>query len=129
MFLTFQEKEQRWKNSTNFIEFQYCKLRSNAKLKKIVAVRSIHNWDDDSLYVLMNDSDDFCSNYGEIIDGGVYSDLKSGRIDLFGINYYSPEKLKEIIKKVEDKKPSCYEILLEWLKQGINYNGFYILGL
>lgn len=50
-------------------------------------------------------------------------------MDAFGINYYSPNQLRVILEKIENKKPNDYMILLDWLKQDFEYNGFYILGI
>ena len=52
-----------------------------------------------------------------------------GEIDLFGINYYSPQQLAEIIEKTQKQKPLGFDVLLDWLKKAIEYNGFYILGI
>lgn len=92
-------------------------------------MRVINSWKVDSLYVYADDMDEFYFNYKDIFCDGVYNNTKKGEIDLYGINYYSPNQLIAIIDKIEKQKPSDYEILLEWLKQGINYNGVYILGI
>lgn len=128
MFLSFKsENERKEYRGSTYIELQYCKLKPNAKLKKIVSLRSIKHWQDDSLYV--NDIDNFCLIYGDMFCNGVYNNLKSGAIDLFGINYYSSILLQDIINKIEANKPLDYEVILPWLKQGLKYNGIYILGL
>ena len=130
MFHSFESREARMAfGGFAFIEIQYCKLKQNIPTKKIVSLRAIENWKDDSLYVYVDDMDEFFSDYKDIFCDGVYSNFKKGNIDLFGINYYSPNQLTEIIDKIEKRKPSDYVVLLEWLKQGINYNGIYILGI
>lgn len=130
MFHSFESREARRAfGGSAFIEIQYCRSKSTARIKKIVSLRAINDWQDDSLYVYVDDMDEFYSNYEDIFRDGVYSNGKKGDIDLYGINYYSPEQLTEIIDKIERQKPIDYEILLEWLKQGINYNGVYFLGI
>ena len=59
----------------------------------------------------------------------VYNNLKTGKIDFYGINYYTQQQLLNIIDTIDEQKPFDYAVLSEWLKQGINYNGFYILGI
>ncbi len=77
----------------------------------------------------MDDIENFYSNYKDIFIDGTYNNLKKGEVDLYGINYYSPQQLIEIIDRIEKLKPQDYKIILKWLKQGLNYNGFYILGI
>ena len=130
MFLNFKNAEQRRKyGGSAFIEFQYCTLPAGTKLKKTVSVKTIDFWKDDSLYVFVDDIDDFISDYREIFNNGIYGNLKSGECDIYGINYYPPERLKEIIGKTEKIKTADGETLLQWLKHGENRNGFYILGI
>ena len=130
MFQSFKNEEDRREfGGTAFIEIQYCKLKQNTQIKKIVSLRAIDYWQDDSLYVYVDDINAFFNNYKDILNGGIYGNLKSGEVDLYGVNYYSPQQLTEIIDKIEKQKPLGYEAFLEWLKRGINYNGFYILGI
>lgn len=130
MFYSFEEKNEKWgTKSTSFIEIQYCKLNPKTPLKKIVSVNEVEGWKNDSLYVATGDMDEFNENYKDIFCDGVYNNLKRGVVDFFGINYYSPEQLREMIRKIQEQKPLHYEVLLEWLKEGLNYNGIYILGL
>lgn len=130
MFHHFESKEARRAfGGSAFIEIQYCNLKQNTPIKKIVSLRAIDNWKNDSLYIYIDDIDDFYSNYKDIFCDGAYNNLKNGDIDLFGINYYSPKQIIEIIDKIEKQKPSDYAVLLEWLKKGINRNGIYILGI
>lgn len=130
MFHSFKNKDERRQfGGSAFIEIQYCKLKSKTRIKKIVSIRSVDNWQDDSLYIHVADIEDFYSNYKDIFIDGTYNNLKKGEIDLYGINYYSPQQLIEIIDRIEKLKPQDYKIILKWLKQGFNYNGFYILGI
>ena len=130
MFLSFANGEERWEfGGTGFMQLAYCKLKPNARIRKILSLRSIPFWSDDSLYVFVDDMDIFCSNYADIFCNGVRDNRSIGEMDVFDINYYSPNQLKEIIEKIENHKPLGYEIILEWLKQGTDYNGMYILGI
>lgn len=130
MFRYFESLEARKAfGGSAFIEIQYCKLKQNTRIRKIVSLCAIDNWKEDSLYIYVNDINEFYSNYKDIFCDGVYNNLKNGIVDVFGINYYSPKQLIEIIDKIEKQKPLDYAVLLKWLKQGIDYNGFYILGI
>ena len=110
-----------------FIEMQYCTQKLGTKLKKIVNAHGY--WIDSSLYIYIDDIESFLSNYEEIFYGGTYQNLHSGKVDIFGVNYYSPERLKNTLLKIEEQKPLEYTVILEWLKNGENFNGFYILGI
>ena len=112
-----------------FVELQYCKMRRGKKLKKLVSIRSIKSNQEDSLYISSDDMYEFFDCYSGIIKNGVYNNMRSGYIDLYGINYYSPDQTQDIISRLEQEKPKDYSDLLEWLKRGISYNGFYILGV
>ena len=123
------QEERRSFGGSDFIEIQYCKLPQGSKLKKIVSVDEVSHWKNDSLYVSADDMNLFYECYGNIITGRGYNNGESGAMDLFGINFYSKEQAALIMKRIEDKKPPEYQILLRWLQSGINYIGFYILGL
>lgn len=128
MFHSFNSQNER-KNfgSSQFIEIQYCKLKKGTNIKKIVS--EIDYWKEDSLYIHIDDFDDFISNYGKIFNTGTYNNLETGLIDETGINYYSPEQTKEIIKIIEMQKPFDYKVLIYWLNKVQEYNGFYFLGI
>ena len=128
LFLVFNSQEERRKyGGSAFIEMQFCKLPVGTKTKKIVAVRSINNWQNDSLYI--HDVDVFYQEYSQVFNCGIYNNLKSGRIDIFGINYYAPSFIDSIIERLYDEKPVDYESLAGWLNKAKQYNGFYILGI
>jgi len=128
IFHTFNSSEQRRDfGGSAFIEMQFCKLPSKAAIDQIVAVSSITNWQDDSLYI--HDIEKFEEDYGNIFDCGIYNNLKNGIVDLYGINYYKPDMIKTIVTKILEDKPTDYEILLEWLSKAKSCNGFYILGI
>lgn len=128
LFHTFGSQEERRKfGGSAFIEVQFCKLPVGTKLKKIVAVGSIKNWQNDSLYI--DDVDLFYTEYSPIFNCGIYNNLKRGIVDIFGINYYTPDLLDSITQRLDIDKPIDYKLLTDWLKKAKVYNGFYILGI
>ena len=130
LFHMFNSQEERRNfGGSAFIEIQHCKLPESTKLEKIISVKEVSHWENDSLYVSGDDMNLFYEQYKDIITGGVYNNGKSGNMDLYGINFYSREKADLIIKRIEDEKPQEYEILLRWLKSGTDYIGFYVLGV
>lgn len=130
IFHSFANQEERQNfGGAAFMELQYCTLRPETEIKKIVGVGAHGNWMDSSLYIYLDDIECFCSNYGDIFYGGTYNNLHQGRLDINGINYYTPAQAKEILLKIEGKKPLDYEVISEWLKNGKQYNGFYVLGV
>ena len=66
---------------------------------------------------------------GKIFTGGIYSNKKSGMVDVHGINYYSQEQTCLMMEKIIEMKPSDYQILLKWMEEVKEYIGFYVLGL
>lgn len=130
LFLTFHSQDERRKfGGSDFVELQYCRLPSHAEIKEIVSVDAIKHWENDSLYIYGDDMNTFYSAYGTLITGGIYSNMERGPIDLFGINFYSQEKTSQIVEHIETEMPLEYQILLDWLKAGRQYIGFYILGV
>ena len=128
LFHVFQSQEERRAfGGSAFIEMQFCRLPADTGLKTVTAVSSIRNWQNDSLYI--NDFDLFYLEYCHIFDGGYYNNLKTGPVDLFGINYYPPAMMDSIIGKIMAEQPIDHEILLNWLAKAKEYNGIYILGV
>ena len=76
-----------------------------------------------------DDMEAFVSKYGNLLGNGIYNNQKTGPVDIYGINYYSPEAVKEIRAAIEKAKPEDFSLVREWLKNADLYNGFYILGL
>ena len=103
-------------------------MPKQATTKELVAVRSIQYWKIDSLYVYMDDDNAFYQEYSCIFDCGMYNNLKTGSVDIYGINYYAPSLIEPIIEKLDKERPVDYEVLIEWLIKSKSYNGFYILG-
>jgi len=130
LFLTFNSQEERREfGGSDFIELQYCRLPPRTELKEIVSVDAVRHWENDSLYIYGDDMDMFYSTYGAIITGGIYSNMERGPIDPYGINFYAQEQTSQIIERIEAELPPDYQILLDWLKAGRRYIGFYILGV
>lgn len=128
LFYTFPSQETR-KNfgGSALIEIQFCKRPSETKIKELVAASNIDHWWDDSLYV--RDEDLFYREYSHILQCGIYSNLKCGIVDIYGINYYAPSSLDSIIKTIYKEKPADHNAFIPWLIRSKQYNGFYILGL
>lgn len=130
LFHSFNNQDERRAfGGSDFLELQFCKLKKGTRIKSIVATRNIANWCNDSLYVYGDDTDIFYNYYKDVFKNGVYNNLKSGDIDFFGINYYSPELVEEMIKTIEANKPEDYRIILAWLNKAKDFNGVYILGV
>lgn len=128
LFHVFSSQEERRNfGGSAFIEIQFCKMPYKTKTKKLLAVNSIQNWQNDSLYI--SDEDTFYQEYSNIFTCGIYYNLRSGTVDIFGINYYAPTLVDSIIAKLYEDKPLDYITLVEWLIKAKEYNGFYILGL
>jgi len=128
LFHTFRSQEERRAfGGSAYIEMQFCKMKPGTSVKRIVATRSINNWQSDSLYIV--DTETFGRDYRSIFACGIYNNLKTGPMDLTGINYYKPDLIDAIIMKVLENKPTDYEILIAWLNKAKKYNGFYILGI
>ena len=121
------QEERRAFGGSDFLELQFCCLKRGTRIKSIV--NKIENWRNDSLYISGDDMDAFYKCYKDVFKNGTYNNLKSGEIDFFGINYYSPEQVEEMIKIIEETKPTDYIIVLEWLNKAKEFNGVYILGL
>ena len=121
------QDERRAFGGSDFLELQFCQHKSGTSIKRIV--NKFENWRNDSLYISGDYMDAFYKCYKDVFKNGTYNNLKSGDIDFFGINYYSPEQVEEMIKTIEEKKPKDYIIVLEWLNKAKEFNGIYILGV
>lgn len=128
LFHIFKSQEQRRKfGGSAFIEIQFCKLPKGTDTKECVSVDNIENWKNDSLYV--SDENEFYKEYSTILDCGIYNNLQSGTVDIYGINYYSPSATALITKRIKERKPKDCDILTNWLLKAKDYNGIYILGI
>lgn len=125
------QTERREFGGSDFLEFAFCKLSKSTPIKEIVsndAVASLY-WSNSSLYLCGDDWNEFCDAYGGIITNGTFGNLEKGYLDWCGINYFSPQQMMLIIKQLQSEKPKDHQLLLNWLEQGIQYNGFYVFGL
>lgn len=126
LFHVFSSQEERRNfGGSAFIEIQFCKMPHKTKTQKLVS--SIQHWQNDSLYI--NDEDTFYQEYSNVFNCGIYGNLKTGTVDIFGINYYASSLIDSIIAKLHKDKPLDYITLVEWLTKAKEYNGFYILGI
>ena len=69
------------------------------------------------------------STIEDIFSNGIYSNGKTGIVDLCGINYYSVKETDRILKSLQTEQLPEQEVLASWLKKAKEHNGFYILGL
>ena len=128
MFHIFNSQEERREyGGSAFIEMQFCRLPHDTSLSEIVAVDSVKNWMNDSLYA--DDENEFYSEYSHIFDCGTYNNKKTGTVDIYGINYYAPSQIEMLQSRILEYKPAEYEVLAQWLERAKQYNGFYILGI
>lgn len=130
MFRIFATQEERRKfGGSAFVEIQFCRMQPDTEIRKLIAVDNIDHWQDDSLYIYFDDVDDFVKEYGEIFDCGIYNNLRTGPMDIYGINYYRPDLIEKMVAGILGKKAADGDILIEWLERAKSYNGFYILGI
>lgn len=128
MFHVFgSPKERKRFGSSALIEIQFCKMPYGTKPEKLVAVDSIDHWQNDSLYT--DDESAFYREYSRVFNCGIYSNLQSGTVDVYGINYYAPSCIDPIMAKLRKERPADHQTLIEWLTEAKRYNGFYILGI
>lgn len=128
LFHIFDSQEERRRfGGSAFVEMQFCRLQPGTKIEDLVSVDSITHWQNDSLYI--DDENAFYREYSDIFDCGIYNNLNSGTVDIYGINYYAPTTIDTIINRVLAKKPAECQVLLQWLNNAKQHNGFYILGL
>ena len=128
LFHTFSsQKERRNFGGSCFVEFQYCTLSGDKTLNTIV--NEVNHWNNSSLYLHGDDMNEFLNSYKEIFTNGCYNNGEYGIVDMYGINYYSPQETANIIEKLKKNKPKDYEFLIQWLEKSEKFNGFYILGI
>ena len=77
----------------------------------------------------VNDENSFYETYSHIFVDGIYHNLQTGVVDIYGINYYNPSLTESIIERVISEKPADYETLVAWIEEAKLHNGFYILGI
>lgn len=122
MFMKFENQEtRREKYGSAFLELAYCKLDNKATIKNKLKIKNLPYWQNDSLYVYVDDLDEFYKEYQKAFD------LIGG--DMFGAKYYSTEEVSKIIERLNSEEPTEFQILVNWLSFAMTYNGFYILGI
>ena len=128
MFHIFaSQEERRAYGGSAFVEIQFCRLPHGTSVQELVAVDSIRNWQNDSLYT--DDENRFYEEYHELLDFGIYNNMKRGTVDIYGINYYPPSAIDTVINRLIEHKPAGYAVFLEWLNRAKLHNGFYVLGI
>lgn len=127
------QKERKKIGGTLFIEFQYCKMKPGTELQDLVPEDGIDCWLDDSLYIYIDDVDIFIKEYANIFNSGIYYNDNNHKLErgleLYGDTYYSPDQVETITAQILESKATDYEILIDWLKEARNHNGFYIIGI
>ncbi len=123
------QQERRDFGGSCFLEMQYCRLEKGTSIEQIVSADAMKHWQDDSLYIDGDNTDALQLHYGDIFIGGTYNNLEIGRLDIWGINYYSAEQVEKIVEKIRQKKPLEWETVLEWIQKAKEHNGIYILGV
>ena len=128
MFHIFRNQDERRKyGGSAFIEMQFCRLPAGTDLHTLISAGSICHWQNDSLYI--SEESLFYEAYNSIFDCGFYSNCCSGKVDIYGINYYPPSCLEAIIEKLCLIQPEGHNVLLDWLEKARAFNGVYILGI
>ena len=126
MFKKFQSQEERRKyGGSCFIELQFCTLPESECLE--VILDHYDNWKNDSLYV--HGDEPLYTVYGQIFGNGLHPNMTESYFDTWGITYYKPSLIEEIIERALQSKPVGYELLVDWLNEAKNYNGFDIRGV
>ena len=120
--LFINSDERKAAGGTGFHEIQYC--TKYLPVKKLVHWRNITNWADDSLYIEATVDDEIFYRYYDKIFG------QFGKLDYFGINYFTKEQAEKILFDLQDKDFPDIKTLTDWLEICVkSYNGFYFLGV
>lgn len=128
MFLRFRtQTERREYGGTDFVELQFCKIQDHTSTAELLEEDRLEFWKEDSLYV--EDYETFRTVYGPIFSEGLRQDMTRGTMDIYGVTYYLPGQIEDILEKLSEEQPEDYEILQEWLIQARAFHGIYILGI
>lgn len=126
MFLKFQSQEERRQyGGSCFIELQFCRSSATEALEDIL--KRYAHWENDSLYV--HGDEPLYTVYSSIFGNGIHPNMTESFFDTCGVTYYKPRLIEGIIERALQLKPEGYELLVDWLNETKNYNGFYILGV
>ncbi len=126
LFYTYQQCHGQ-NDSSAMVELQFCRLPVGTVISELTVVSHIRHFQTDSLYV--SEESVFYREYCHIFNCGIYNNSQCGTVDLYGINYYPPTTIDNLIEKLCNDKPTDYKILTAWLQTAKQYNGFYILGI
>ena len=84
LFYTFHSQDERRKfGGSAFIEMQLCKMGPEAEITQLTAVSNIDHWQNDSLYIYLDDIETFAAEYRNIFNCAIYGNLESGPADLY----------------------------------------------
>ena len=104
--------------SSNYLEFHYDDPKGDFEFGS-----------KESLYVHGNAMNVFYSRYSSIFRNGEYANGKKGVVDMNGPNFYPPEEIVLIIKRLRERSSYDDQILLKWLEYVEPGDGFWILGM
>ena len=122
MFVPYSNKK-----GSAYYEFQYCK--KEWPLKKLLGPRGYGHWEKDSVFVHIDNDEDFFENYLSYLEP---TNAPNGTTEFcfYGVNYYTKEQTLSILERVKRDKPLDFEIIVGWLERATaEYNGFYFLGI
>jgi hypothetical protein len=125
MFIKYSQKSKR----SDYLEFQICEMNIDTAINDIISVANITHWKESSLYVSVDDLDNFINEYGKYFYGGIQGNATQAEIDLYGINYFSLDKTVKILTDISLNQPKDFQILIEFLERAKLKNGFYVLGI
>ncbi|HHW68852.1 MAG TPA: hypothetical protein GX747_00740, partial [Tenericutes bacterium] len=99
------------------------------KLKKKLSIRHAKYWENDSLYIHLDNIDLFVEYYGKILNDCTYDNPEKRLFDISGYHYYNEKDVEKIINKIIEEKLKDYDKFLKWLEVSKSYNGFYFVGI
>jgi hypothetical protein len=123
MFINYFQKGKR----SDYLEFQICEMDMDTDINEIISAKNITHWKESSLYVSVNDWDNFINKYGEYFYGAIQGNGAQGEIDVYGVNYFTLDRTIKILNDISSNQPK--DFLIEFLKKAKLKNGFYVLGI
>ena len=128
LLLKFRSQEERRAyTDACCMEMQVCKYPRGTALREIMDFDRMDFWKNDSLYIC--EIAEFVRIYGDYTVQGIYGSGARGAVDVYGLNYYPPETVTQMIEQIAADKPAEYETMLRFLREAEQQNGFYILGV
>ena len=125
MFIRKSEKNY----NSDYIELQICETNLKTNVRDLVKVENVNFNHDSSLFINFEEYAKFIENYGTYFKNALHSNLEESSLDLYGVNYFSRDKVIKIIDEIFKNKPLDFEIILNFLNLAKEKNGFYILGI